>query len=140
MAKGWRLKLNRKNVVNKTREQVIKNMQTATVFVRDEVKKKLNRGQPTRITPSGGIIGLDPSLPGEPPKKITGQLQNSITTQVVVEGNTVHGLVGSTLEKAAPLEFGNKDGTLKPRPYLRPTIMENRDKINQILAGGTSVL
>ena len=111
-------------------------MQVVTVFVRDRVKEKLNRGQPTRTTPGGSIIGLDPSLPGEPPKKITSQLQNSIRQGVSSTTNTVVGLIGSDLKKAAPLELGNRDGTLKPRPYLRPTLMEQRRKILRILAKG----
>ena len=136
MATNVRLRLNKRLFRRKTFEEVAKNMQVATVFVRDRVKEKLNRGQPTRITAGGTIIGLDPSLPGEPPKKITSQLQNSIRQRVVSTVNSVTGLIGSDLKKAAALELGNREGTLKPRPYLRPTLMEQRRKILRILAKG----
>ncbi len=132
----FRLRLNKRLFRRKTLEEVKKNMLVATVFVRDRVKEKLNRGQPTRTTPGGNIIGLDPSLPGEPPKKITSQLQNSIRQRVVSTASSVVGLIGSDLKKAAALELGNRRGTLKPRPYLRPTLMENRGKILRILAKG----
>lgn len=136
VSKPFRLRLNKRLFRRKTFEEVKKNMQVATVFVRDRVKEKLNRGQPTRITPGGSIIGLDPSLPGEPPKKITSQLQNSIRQRVVSTTTSVVGLIGSDLKKAAPLELGNRSGTLKPRPYFRPTLMEQRRKILRILAKG----
>ena len=136
MAANVRLRLNKRLFRRKTLEAVTKNMRVATVFVRDRVKEKLNRGQPTRTTPGGSIIGLDPSLPGEPPKKITSQLQNSIRQKVVRTTNSVVGLIGSDLKKAAPLELGDRKGTLKPRPYFRPTLMEQRQKILRILAKG----
>lgn len=136
MASNVRLRLNKRLFRRKTLEEVTKNMRVATVFVRDKVKVKLNRGQPTRITPGGTIIGLDPSLPGEPPKKITSQLQNSIRQKVVKTTRSVVGLIGTDLEKGAALELGNRSGTLKPRPYLRPTLMEQRRKILRILAKG----
>jgi len=136
VSKPFRLRLNKRLFRRKTLEEVKKNMLVATVFVRDRVKEKLNRGQPTRITPGGTIIGLDPSLPGEPPKKITSQLQNSIRQRVVSTVNSVIGLIGTDLKKGAALEFGNRSGTLKPRPYLRPTLMEQRRKILRILAKG----
>ena len=135
-SRPFRLRLNKRLFRRKTLEEVKKNMLVATVFVRDRVKEKLNRGQPTRTTPGGSIIGLDPSLPGEPPKKITSQLQNSIRQRVVSTVNSVTGLIGTDLKKAAALELGNKEGTLKPRPYLRPTLMEQRRKILRILAKG----
>ena len=134
--KSIRLRLNKRLFRRKTFEEVKKNMRVATVFVRDRVKEKLNRGQPTRTTPGGSIIGLDPSLPGEPPKKITSQLQNSIRQRVVSTVSSVTGLIGTDLKKGAALELGNRSGTLKPRPFLRPTLMEQRRKILRILAKG----
>src|SRR5690606_28863132 len=104
------------------------------IYLRDKIKLKLNRGQPTRTTPGGYIIGLDPSKPGEPPKKITGQLQNSMAGNVVEEPNEIRGEVGSSLEKAEYLETGTSK--MKARPYMRPTMMEEKDKLVQIVAKG----
>lgn len=115
-------------------DELERNMKVAVIFVRDEVKKKLNRGQPTRTLRSGSIIGLDPSSPGEPPKKITAQLMNSIRTKVIRTTRRITGLVGTNLKKGKWLEYGTSK--MKPRPYLRPTITENRRKIGRIIARG----
>ena len=117
---------------------LVNNMEVATIFVRDEVKKKLNRGQPTSVLRSGSIIGLDPSKPGEPPKKITAQLQNSIRTKVIRRKNAIIGLIGTNLKKGKWLEFGTSQ--MKPRPYLRPTLSENRKKIGRVIARGRKAL
>ncbi len=136
--KGIRLVLQPKRLMARVGSRLEKNMDVATVFVRDEVKKKLNRGQPTRTLRSGSVIGLDPSTPGEPPKKITAQLQNAIRTKVVRRKNTIIGLVGTDLKKAKWLEFGTSK--MKPRPFLRPTLSENRRKIGRVVAQGVKGL
>lgn len=115
-------------------DRLEKNMAVTTIFVRDKVKRKLNRGQPTRTFRSGSIIGLDPSRPGEPPKKITGQLQNSIRTKVIRSKRAIIGLVGTNLKKGRWLEFGTSK--MKPRPFLRSTVSENRRKIGRVVAHG----
>lgn len=136
--KNFRTRLNKRKVARLTREQLLKNMLVATVVLRDAVKVKMNRGQPTRTTPGGAIIGLDPSQPDEPPKKVTGQLQNSVRNAVVTTRTEVVGLVGTDLKKAAALEFGNRKGTLKPRPAFRPALREQRARLLNILARGVS--
>lgn len=132
-----RLRFRSRKVQQLVRAQVQANMLKAVVELTNIVKLKLNRSQPRRTLPSGRIVGLDPSLPGEPPRKITGQLQRSITGRVAfdVAGNIV-GIVGSDLVKAAPLEFGTRDGKVKARPFLRPSLLENRTKLARIIATG----
>ena len=132
--KGIRIRIHPLRLLRKSGDQLEKNMMVATIFVRDKVKKKLNRGQPTRTFQSGSIIGLDPSSPGEPPKKITAQLQNSIRTKVIRGKDRIIGLVGTNLKKGRWLEFGTSK--MKPRPYLRPTLSENKRKIGRIVARG----
>ncbi len=132
--RGIVFKLRPKRVMAAVGDEIERNMKVATIFVRDEVKKKLNRGQPTRTLRSGSIIGLDPSKPGEPPKKITAQLMNSIRTKVIRASERITGLVGTNLKKGKWLEYGTSK--MKPRPYLRPTIAENRRKIGRIIARG----
>ncbi|KKK61805.1 hypothetical protein LCGC14_3010660 [marine sediment metagenome] len=136
--KGIRIKIHPLRLLRKSGDQLEKNMMVATIFVRDKVKKKLNRGQPTRTFQSGSIIGLDPSSPGEPPKKITAQLQNSIRTKVIRRPRAIIGLVGTNLKKGRWLEFGTSK--MKPRPYLRPTLSENRRKIGRVVARGIRAL
>ena len=134
LRRGVRLNLHPKRLMLRVGNRLEKNMEVATVFVRDEVKKKLNRGQPTRTLRSGSVIGLDPSSPGEPPKKITAQLQNSIRTKVIRRKRAIIGLVGTNLKKGRWLEFGTSK--MKPRPYLRPTLSEKRRKIGRVIALG----
>ena len=136
MAKTVVIRFDKRKFLRLTAAELKANMAVATVFVRDRVKEKLNRGQPTRTTPGGTIIGLDPSKPGEPPKKVTSQLQNSIRQKVVTRPGEVIGLIGTDLKKAAALEFGNRSGTLKPRPYFRPVLSEQRGRIARIIAKG----
>lgn len=135
---GTRVDINPKKFRRRLVSEIERNMRATTVFVRDEVKKKLNRGQPTRTLPSGSIIGLDPSKPGEPPKKITSQLQNSITTRVTTTRREIIGEVGTPLKKGFWLEFGTRQ--MAARPYLRPTIAENKRKIGRGVVKGLRAL
>lgn len=113
------------------------NMELATVFLRDQVKQKLNRGQPRRTTEGGNLIGLDPSEPGEPPKKISGVYMNSIRQRVISTSlSELVGLVGTDQKRAPALEFGNRKGTLAPRPHFRPALRENRFRLLRIIARG----
>ncbi|NIU01086.1 MAG: hypothetical protein GWN01_09225 [Nitrosopumilaceae archaeon] len=132
--KNFTVDLKTKRAEKLTKRTTIANMTIATVFARDQVKLKLNRGQPTKTFDSGRIIGLDPSKPGEPPKKVTGQLQRSIIQRVVVKSKNVFGLIGSTVDKAKFLEFGTT--RMAARPFLRPTLQEERPKLRRILARG----
>ncbi len=136
MAKNVRIRLRKKEAIQKIKGDVKLHMFRAAIYLRDRVKIALNRSQPVHILPSGNIIGLNPSKPGEPPKKITGQLQASIIHDVRERGLDIIARVGSFLEKAAPLEFGSRDGKLKPRPYLRPSLIKNQKRIKQIIARG----
>ena len=136
--RGVRFNLRPKRFMKTVGDEIEQNMRVATVFVRDKVKRKLNRGQPTRTLLSGSIIGLDPSLPGESPKKITSQLQNSIRTKVIRGKDRIIGLVGTNLKKGRWLEFGTSK--MKPRPYLRPTLSENKRKIGRVVARGRQAL
>ena len=133
-----RLNIKPEKVIAKAGELLEKNMRIATIWLRDRVKVKLNVGQPVRITKSGAIIGLDPSRPGEPPHKITGQLQNSIGQRVDRTATGIVGVVGTSLKKGRWLELGTSK--MAARPYLRVTLVENRRRILGILTKGKQVI
>lgn len=97
-------------------------MQTAVVYVQGQVKASINRGNRD---------GKNPSAPGEPPKKVSARLFNSIFTQVARLKNEVLGIVGSNAAYARALELGTKN--MKPRPYLRPALLNNITKVRAIL-------
>lgn len=110
-------------------------MQLAVQVVVGNVKRLLNRGNPT---------GKNPSAPGEPPKKVSGRLYGSITGVVERQNKQVVGAVGTNVAGARRLEKGfvGKDtrGRVidqKPRPYLAPGFANSVEKIKKIL-GGTS--
>lgn len=87
----------------------------------------------------------------------TGQLANSITSKVEIDGNDVVGIVFTPTHYAPYVEYGTglfaeKGGRKdvpwkyeddkgnwhttsgqKPQPYMRPALNENRDKILRIL-------
>ena len=89
--------------------------------------------------------------------KGTGELRRSITSKVDKEGNDVIGIVFTPLEYAPYVEFGTglfaeeggrKDvpwnyqddegewhstSGMKPRPYMRPALNENREQIKRII-------
>ena len=89
--------------------------------------------------------------------KDTGELRRSITSKVEKEGNGAVGIVFTPLEYAPYVEFGTglfaenggrKDvpwnsqddkgewhstSGMKPHPYLRPALNENREQIKRIL-------
>lgn len=114
----------------------------ATLLYEREVKKKLTG-------PRTGIVYVidgkshQASAPGEPPALFEGDLRKSIShTPPQWSGNNVFGEVGSTAAKAALLEYGGVTGKghhtrILPRPYFGPTLLEQEDKINAILAEAT---
>ena len=131
-----RVRIRPERLIGPLGDRMEQNMRMAVEFVRNEVVKDLNRGQPVKIYPSGAIRGLEPSLPGEPPKKVTGFLQNSIRTRVERTFRRISGFVGTNTNYARALELGSPKTGLAPRPYLRPAIARNRRTIFRIIAGG----
>lgn len=94
------------------------------------------------------------------PKGDTGELRRSITSEVVIDGNSIAGVVYTPLEYAPYVELGTglfaeEGGRLDvpwcyqddkgewhttsgqhPHPFLRPALLENREKIVRILKEG----
>lgn len=109
-----------------------KRMRVAVEYVRGMVRRKINRGNRS---------GTNPSLPGEPPKKVRGALFMSIATEVRRDARFgVFGIIGSNLPYSRRLELGftgiDKLGRRydqKPRPYLRPSLVESAEAVKRIL-------
>ena len=94
--------------------------------------------------------------------KGNGELRRSITSKVETVGGTVQGVVFTPLEYAPYVEYGTglfaeKGGRkdvpwhyqddkgewhstsgMKPHPYMRPALNENKENIKRILKGGGS--
>ena len=118
-------------VVREARSETARRMKLATVLVRDVVKKSINRGNPT---------GEFPSAPGEPPKKVTARLFQSITEEVIETPDLVIGRVGTNVEYARRLELGfvgtdrlGRHYDQKPRPFLRPGLAKSLRAVRRVL-------
>lgn len=92
--------------------------------------------------------------------KGTGELRRSITSRVETDGNDVVGVVFTPLEYAPYVEFGtglfaenggrmdvpwnyqddegewHSTSGMKPQPYMRPALNENREQIKRIIKEG----
>jgi hypothetical protein len=73
------------------------------------------------------VYGAIRSMPGEPPRKQTGQLRRSIATEV----RSLVGRVGTNLLYGRHLELGTRH--MAPRPWLRRALAESRQQIEAIL-------
>ena len=74
------------------------------------------------------------SQPGEYPSNQTSLLRNSISHRVEQNGSQVEGYVGTGVEYAQALEFG--DSKILPRPFLRPSVKSKHDEILKIIGQG----
>jgi HK97 gp10 family phage protein len=111
------------------------NLEKAAIFLKGKVKEALNRSEEyQRFVGDHGIWykGEDPSSPGSPPKKITGALQRSIAHEMGPDRKEA--FVGSNVEYALYLELGTSK--MAARPFLRSTLMKERDAIARIIATG----
>ena len=108
----------------------------AALHLERAIKKKLTGARTGRIYRSRGRTH-QASAPGEPPALVTGQLRNSIThTMPVWHGDNVSAEVGTSLDKAARLEFGGVDSRgvrILPRPYIGATMLEEQDTMETIM-------
>lgn len=132
MAKQRKLIWRGKKIVKIARNKIERNMGEVTQFMRNEVIKSINTSQPTRRQASGRRVGLSPSQPGQPPKRIEGDLVRSIIAEVEVAKTKVIGRYGSTQgKKAKALELGTSK--MGARPFLRPPLFKNKKRIVGIL-------
>jgi len=111
-------------------------MTLACIYVEGEAKEMVSRGN---------IGGDNPSLPGEPPKTVSGTLRANISHAVVRSADTITGSVGvrENVAYARRLELGfvgtdslGRNYDQAPRPFLRPALLRSRDKIVELIAKG----
>ena len=99
-------------------------------YTQGAIQQKIGRSQPIGRSKSGRTWGKNPSLPGEPPKKVTGELQRSIAWVTESDTSSIALQVGTNLEYGRYLELGTSK--MVARPYLRATLLE---RLNRIQAG-----
>lgn len=106
-------------------------MEVAVNETRNEVLQTLTGNRSGRIYKVPGTQrDYTASAPGEPPASRTGELRQSVTTEVEGSGRGVIGHVGTSKKYGAQLEFGTRN--MAPRPWLRPTFEKMTGKIKDI--------
>lgn len=76
------------------------------------------------------VLGAVRSRPGEPPRKQTGRLMDSVTYEV--DEQALEARVGTNVKYGKALELGTRRG-LAPRPWLRRALAESRDRVMSFL-------
>lgn len=103
-------------------------LRKAALYVVGKIRENISRSQPVR---GAGLRkrGLDPSRPGEMPKRVSGRLMRSITWNFE---DMLVALVGTTLKYGAILE----KSLYLDREYILRTIREEAKTIQKILQTG----
>ncbi|MBE3604137.1 hypothetical protein IMX07_10930 [bacterium] len=125
-------------ILDQTQAVVTARMAQVVSEMAADAKKSVSRPNPG---------GRDPSLPGEPPKRVTGNLEEHIGFEVASDPRLVRGRFGVRDRKAVPyamrLEFGfvgidsrGRHYNQAPRPFLRPAFLRLKARALQILRGG----
>jgi len=98
-----------------------------------EIRRNLNRAQPYTRYGSGKQYyrGLDPSKPGEYPRKLSGQLLKSIAHSV--DRSNLVLTVGTGIKYGKFLELGTKK--MAARPWLFRTYHVIKQRIINVLRG-----
>ena len=102
----------------KIKSEAFARMVKAVNTVRNETLETLSGSRSGRIYRVPGTMKTyTASSPGEPPAVATGQLRQSVRTQVDNSSSMIIGYVGSTLIYAPCLEFGTRK--MAARPWLK---------------------
>jgi hypothetical protein len=129
---SFELKLNVFGFDRQVRAQLEKNFTKAGIYFASQMRGYLNRSQSYRKD-GKRYTGLAPSAPGEFPKKLTGQLQKSITWEL--DKRKLVLTVGSNL-RGYPSYLQKGTGRMKPRPWLTLSWAKDQDRIGKLLTGG----
>lgn len=100
-------------------------------LARREIRASMLK-QPTTVTASGRTVGLDPSRPGEPPKRVSGALARSLQQAVKVTATKVVGTLAEERRYAPFLEFGTR--RMAARPHMRPVMTRNQKKFRNLMS------
>jgi HK97 gp10 family phage protein len=84
----------------------------------------------------GGTLSHIASRPGDAPNTDTGNLVKSISVQPLQPKKTM--TVGVNSKYGAALEFGTKN--MEARPYMQPSVEENKDALDRFLANKLKAL
>lgn len=147
---GYVAKWNLKAVESQVEAQVARGLGRAAQYLAKRIKENVSRPGVKATTPFGsttvmgkrvmrGTTGGDIvriSRPGEPPRLRTGIFRASIRAEMIEGSRGLAYKVGSDLSQAASLELGSR--RMKPRPYLRSTLAQERGEMRAVFMGGAT--
>jgi hypothetical protein len=110
-------------------KEVVKALHKAGAMCVSELRTNLNNAQPYQKYGSR-FVGLDPSKPGDFPKKLSGQLLKSVAYSVDEQELSV--TTGTAIEHGKFLELGTS--RMQPRPWLFRTVQGLYPKIAGLFA------
>lgn len=126
-----------------------KGLNAARIFLTARIKETLSVPAPRiRVKSPGGDISYratTPAIPGAPPRKLSGRLRGSVTSEMQGESRAVIGVSAKGMPSVkSPMGFpypayhelkglGAMSGQ---HPFLIPTVVRWRSAIRKIMGGG----
>jgi hypothetical protein len=114
------------------RKDMLLAMQGSLKLVENAAKQRVANGPKTGRIYNRRGVEHQASAPGEPPATDTGALIASIGSDAAIVGDTIDGYVRAKAPYAIHLELGTRK--MAARPFLVPSIEENRRRIADLLS------
>ena len=135
-----RFKSNLPQTLKRMRLVFAQRMYRAVKAVSAELKHRVLRGPRSGLfyrLPGGGGLLYQASAPGEPPAFRTGAMNDAVSYTVGVFGPRILGRVGALDILGRPYPRYLEGGTtrMKPRPWLRKTMLSLTPRVGSILNG-----
>lgn len=116
------------NLLDALRDEAQVNIRIGQFLVVDQVRVTLGRR------------AAEPAAPGEPPRKVEGELQESVKPGSVRWANRAQTRIRAEIKSNHPaanaLEFGRADLGIAPHPWYRPTIRRIERDLEGVLLHG----
>jgi phage gpG-like protein len=136
MSNDWKLTWNGKEIGEMAAKRLKVNAEKAARMIEADIVRSLSVGHREAVRRGdGSLMGLDPSIPGQPPHLLTGHLRRSIDHRVEKHPKYIDIFVVAGASYARVLEYGGMSGkaNIAARPFMRPALARNRDKAISML-------
>jgi hypothetical protein len=135
MSNDWKLTWNGKEIGEMAAKRLKVNAEKVGRMIEADIVNSLSIGQDAVRRGDGSLMGLDPSIPGQPPHLLTGHLRRSIDHRVEKHPKYIDIFVIAGASYARVLEYGGMSGkaNIAARPFMRPALARNRDKAISML-------